>query len=59
MKIIIPSGETCENCRWQNENFHYCELWNIKLELDFLISFDHLKCEKCKQKEKIEILYDE
>lgn len=57
MKITIPAGETCENCRYQNENFQYCELWNVKLELDFMVSFDCKKCEKCRNKEKVEFVY--
>ena len=57
MKVIIPDGETCENCRWQNENFQYCELWNIKLELDLAFSFDCKKHEKCLNKEKVEFVY--
>jgi len=57
MKIVIPSGEFChQNCKFMDEHFDWCKLFNIKLERTYVFEFSKYK--QCKEKEKVEIVYE-
>ena len=57
MKIIIPGSEFCHpNCKFIDEHFDWCTLFNVKVFRETIFEFS--KCKQCKEMEKIEVVYE-
>jgi len=60
--IEIPDGEYCGNCHFSDidydEQISWCELFDCRISCHNIHRRLRVKCEPCKQKQKVEVRYN-